>query len=362
MAVSVKERIKKYLLAVNASTEKDLKGTLVRGFLFVLSCVYGIVLKLRLFFYKRGIFGTKRFKAKVISVGNITVGGTGKTPLAATIVAYLLSKECKPAVVTRGYTPEQAGVGKKPDEPLMLKKEFPEVPIIISPDRVSGIREAEKKHNAGCVVLDDAFGNLKVFKDLNIVCIDCTNPFGNEMVLPRGIMRLPFIYLKQADVFVLTNADFNKLAVPEIAKKLQIFNEEAMICQGVHAPQYFYDLRKGDKKELASIKGKRTALLSGLGNPDNFTRTVGKCGAEVVVKLRYPDHYKYTAEDIDKCIQICRDQKVEVLVVTAKDEVKLQEAFQSCVTEFDVLVLKIKMEIVENEERFFTILSNIYST
>ena len=361
MARVFKEKIELYLQRIITDKKNGLGPAFIKVFLFLLSCVYRIILEIRFLCLKMGLIKPVQTAIKVISVGNITVGGTGKTPLVEIIVEKIFGDNKKTAVITRGYHKGATEVVCA-DEPQMLKEAFCELPVIVNSDRIAGIEYAVKHYASQCVVLDDAFQNLSLIKDLNIVCIDCNNPFGNGHLLPRGIIRLPFSYLSEADVFMLTSSEQGEKNITLIEKKLRFYNKHALICKANHVPQYFYDIHSEKKRELEYIQGKRIGVISGIASPERFVNTLRQMQAEIASTFIFPDHHDYSLDDIKTCVDACRERDIHQLITTAKDAVKLRRLIKNRQLDITLLILKVKLEIEENEERFNTILSNIYST
>ncbi len=360
MACLFKERVRSYLFSIATDKRTDFFSGTLRVFLLFLSFIYAIILKARFFYYQTGKSSIIFDKVKVISVGNITLGGTGKTPLVELIVEYLISRESKVAVISRGYMGIKAQTGFLADEPEMLRNVFPHVPIIVNKNRVLGIQAAQGKYGAECVVLDDAFGNLKISKNLDIVCLDCRNPFGNGFLLPRGILRLPLLYLKKADIFILTHFSAGNNNIDMTIKTLRKFNEKALIFKSRHVPEFFYDLRNKNKEKLSLIEGTSVALVCGIANPEGLKQTLKDLKAQIISGFYFPDHHPYAQEELDNIFQDCRNNKVTTLITTAKDEPRLKPILTDRYPEFKILVLKIKLQIIEeDEERFLEFLSTI---
>ena len=212
--------MKGYLLLIIEGKKRDALSRILGIFLYFLSLIYSGILTLRLLVYRLHIMRASKYDIKVISVGNITVGGTGKTPLVEKITEYLLQNKKRVAIISRGYKGVQGRHGFIADESQMLKVRFPEAQVIINKDRNAALKLAQDEMNCVVAVLDDAFQNLKTGKDLDIVCIDCLNPFGFGYVLPRGLLRMPFCYLGNAQIFVLTHTDLASDNVDEIINQL----------------------------------------------------------------------------------------------------------------------------------------------
>ena len=360
MADLSKEKIELYFFNIITDKRNGLLEILIKVILFGLSCVYRVILEIRYICFKMGIICSASTKVKVISIGNITVGGTGKTPLVEAIIEKIGHEKGKVAVITRGYKKDKKSIVLA-DEPQMLKETFCELPVIINKDRIAGIDYALKHYQSQWVVLDDAFGNLSVKKDLNIVCIDCNNPFGNGHLLPRGIMRLPFSYLKEADVFVLTSSEIGAANIEKIERKLKKHNKKAKLFKANHVPQFFNEINSSNRRELDYIQGKKVAVISGIAGPERFIKTLENLKADIYETFIFGDHHDYSLEDFNNCIKICKKEGIRQIVTTAKDAVKLRRIIKNRQLDVVILVLKVKLVIKDDEKRFSDIVSTIYS-
>ncbi|MFH1093636.1 MAG: tetraacyldisaccharide 4'-kinase [Candidatus Omnitrophota bacterium] len=353
--------IKEYLLLIIAGKKRNVLILALGIVMDFLSLIYSGILHLRLIVYRSGILRTKRYAIKVISVGNITVGGTGKTPLVEMIVEYLLEQKKRVAIISRGYKGIQDSDEFIADEPKMLKNRFPEAQIIINKDRQAGLKSAQDDMGCEVAVLDDAFGNLKTGKDLDIVCIDCLNPFGFGYVLPRGLLRLPLCYLRNAQVFMLTHTDQAPGKVKEIINKLRKYNKKAEIFQSRHAPEFLYDINSAQKREFPYIRDKKVALLCAIAQPELFEKTVASLGAQITENFYFEDHHAFTDEQMQSVMTRCMALKVRSIITTAKDEPRIKAVFKNKHSEIEILVLKIKLEVEKNEGRFLARISALFA-
>ncbi|MCX5714853.1 MAG: tetraacyldisaccharide 4'-kinase [Candidatus Omnitrophica bacterium] len=304
-------------------------------------------------------YGLRPYKlaCKVISVGNITLGGTGKTPLVEYIARLLKERGQKVAVLTRGY---KGGRGDLSDEPLMLQNNLKGVPVIINPDRLAGAKEAMGDYGVNTVILDDGFQQWWIKKDLEVAVIDSTNPFGNSHVLPRGILREPLSSLRRADIFVLTKTD---LAADTLALRdyLTRVNDSAVIVESRHAPGCLYALGDGDEMiEIQALKGKNAALISGIGDPASFEQTVKRLGIHIELSFRFNDHHYYSQKDFDNIFTQCRQKNIVSVITTEKDAARLS-GFPIKAQDIRVWVLGIKLVLTKNEEGFSNRLFGIYN-
>jgi len=336
----------------------------VKAVLRVLSLFYGLVVRVLILIYSRQ---PRRLNCKVISIGNITVGGTGKTTLVEYVCRCLKDNGRKVAILTRGYKKPRLA-NRQPrstcemmgDEPYLLEKRLKDVPVIVDADRVRAAKQAADYYGADTVVLDDGFQQWRIKKDLDIVTIDVTDPFGNRNMLPRGILREPLSSLRRADALVLTKTNLNP-DYQDIKDYLLRINPAALVVEAEHQPLGCYEL--GDGKELLSpeiLKGKALALFSGIADPDSFENLILSLGAETGLTLRFPDHHYYSRQDIDRIISASRAKGLQTIVTTEKDAVKLQQLDTDDNKDIKILVLRIALKITHNEERFLDRLLGLY--
>ncbi|MDD5167074.1 MAG: tetraacyldisaccharide 4'-kinase [Candidatus Omnitrophica bacterium] len=344
----------KYFL-YNLATDKyrGFFAAIFKFFLLLLSFIYGLIVRVLIFFNRLAVC---RLDCKVISVGNITLGGTGKTSLVEFITRYLKEKGRKVAVISRGYKRKAATMG---DEPYMLSQKLGDVPVLVDPDRRRAAKQAEEKYGADTAILDDAFQQWRIKKDLEVVAIDATDPFGNRHLLPRGILREPLSSLKRADVFVLTKTNLNP-DIQDIKDFLRQVNPQAEIFEAIHKPMDFYNLREPAKiLKTDALKTKSVALFSGIGDPDSFQNLILSLGIDIGLSFEFPDHHNYTKEDLEKIVRGCRNKNIDTLVTTEKDAARLG-ALQLAAYNVQFFVLRIQLEI-KDEQRFYNRLLKLYS-
>lgn len=285
--------------------------------------------------YTLGLFKSRRLDAPVISVGNITVGGTGKTPVVAHLAKELLEDGEKVCILTRGYgrksptkrivvsdggsilaSAEDAG-----DEPRELAERLGGKAVIIAdPDRVSAGIFATDAFKPTVFLLDDGFQHRKIFRDFDIVCVDATNPFGNGKTLPFGILREPPGNLRRAHTIVITRG--NLVTADKLSKLKERISREAPDAELVVTNLEFVDIREL-KGEGRLDRDLRALAFCGLGNPDNFYGLLRQDGFNIVGTHSFKDHHRYSQNDIDNLTVIAKDLDAEALVTTEKDAVKL---------------------------------------
>ena len=309
-----------------------------------LSVLYGAVTRTRLSLYRRGTFHSTKLDRPVISVGNITTGGTGKTPLVEWVARTIAGAGKKVCILTRGYGRENpdrqvvvsdgtnvlANPSEAGDEPFLLATNLAGIAAVISnADRIEAAKGAIKHLGTDCFVLDDGFQHLRLERDLNIVTIDATNPWGGGHLLPYGRLREPLSGLSRADCIVITRADQ--------ANNLDALRDE---IRGLteNAPIFQSTMRI---KNLPETIPTPVAAFCGVGNPQSFFNLIPH---ELVLQKTFPDHHRYSQTDVDSLIEAATSAGAESLITTAKDAVKLKSLLFS----LPCFVLEIEPRI-ENE-------------
>ncbi len=256
----------------------------------------------------------------VISVGNITVGGTGKTPFVVYLIERLRAAGRRPAVLARGYG-ERAGVPN--DEELLIRGRFPDLLYAAHRERERGA-ETVKPGAPDVFLLDDGFQYRKLKRNLNIVLIDATCPFGFEHVLPRGLLREPARSLVRADVVVITRADLvSEAELERISRVIRSHAASAPVLKCQHVVTGAEWIKGGEVSD--GLRGKHVTLMSAIGNPGAFRRTVESMGATVLNEVVFPDHHSYDRSDLDQLEKAMKASSSSIVVVTEKDAVKLRE-------------------------------------
>jgi len=323
------------------------------------SGLYGAATKARLALYHTGIFHAQRVAAPVISVGNITAGGTGKTPLVEWVARYLANEDRRPCILTRGYgranerkrvvvsdgetiftDATQAG-----DEALLLAERLAKLTAVVADhDRASAARWAIENLKSNVFILDDGFQTLRIARDLNIVTIDATNPWSNGRLLPAGLLREPRSGLARADCVVVTRAD--QVNSPDVLQtEVDRFSSG---CPVVLSRMKICGLRlvsNGKETSYDSADDVPTAAFCGIGNPQSFFSQLQTGGSALSYTRAFPDHHEYTQSDIDEIVSAAAAHGARQLFTTAKDEVKLRSL------RFELPCYAVDIEIeFENEE------------
>lgn len=339
------------IYAVMTDKKKGLPYSLLGLFLGVVSLFYGIAIEARKLLYKAGVFKAERAPIKVISVGNLTLGGTGKTPFVMNLTK-ILKKDIKKdaAILIRGYGW---------DEQAMLKASLPETPILVRPDRVDSAHKAVRLYGADAAILDDGFQYWELKRDLDIVLVDSRNPFGNGALFPRGVLREPKTALQRAQIAVLTKVDRKVMDTGPLKAELKAINPKLIFMEARHRPLYVYDMKTKKNADPGYLKEKKVILLSSIGDPKYFKETVKGLGANVVASLIFKDHHDYEKKDIDNIINACKDRKFDFILTTEKDAVKLSRLGLS-IAHYCVMVLVVDMEIISGRESLIAGLNSLY--
>jgi len=297
---------------------------LIYPILWIISIKYACLLLLRNLLYDRSIFKKHSVKAPVISVGNITTGGVGKTPLVRLIAEEAKKRGLQPAVVARGYKGERTEKGMINDEGLMLQKAMPDLVLVQNPDRVAGALEAIDNRGADLLIMDDGFQHRRLSRDMDIVVIDATCPFGFGRVLPAGILREPMSGLRRAQSVVITRCDqVSKSRIAEIENVINGYLPDGPVFKTEHAPDVLSNVNHSVVDEPSFLEGKKVYIFCAIANPQAFKNTILSLGAEVSGRTFFPDHYWYRQPDIDHVLNRGAELGAEIVVTTAKDCVKL---------------------------------------
>ncbi|MGB2705612.1 MAG: tetraacyldisaccharide 4'-kinase [Candidatus Omnitrophota bacterium] len=309
--------------------------------LLIISYIYGFLAGSHYFFYKVNLLKSYKSRITTISVGNITLGGTGKTPFVIMLAEYLARKNKKAAVLIRGY-------GE--DEWKMLEDRLRKrgVRVFVGKDRIKSARKAEAC-SVEALILDDGFQHCRLKRDLDIVLLDSTNPFGNRRLFPRGILREPMGSLERADIMVLTKADRGKENIAAIEEGLRKIAPGKPILKAIHRPTALFDIHKAGVEGPAFIQGKTVCVLSAICDPSYLRYTVEKVGSRVGFEVIFPDHYPYRERDLNRIFGDCKKRNIDTIITTEKDAVKLKK-LTAPENGLRILALSVELEITQGKE------------
>jgi tetraacyldisaccharide 4'-kinase len=301
---------------------KGLMATLARGVLRAAEVPYTVAVTLRNRRYDRGDVEVHNVGVPIITVGNLTLGGTGKTPMVKWLARRFQDAGLRVAIVSRGYG---AADGKHNDEALELAQALPNVPHIQNRDRVAAAQQAIREFNSQLLLLDDGFQHRRLGRDLDIVLLDALEPFGFEHVFPRGTLREPLAGLGRAQVVCLSRADaISQLERDAVRERVARIAPQAAWCEAAHAASKLVNAC-GESQPLDILPKHRVAAFCGIGNPAGFRHTLTATGCEPVVWREFPDHHAYTIADHSELIMLAQNAKADVIVCTQKDLVKLPQ-------------------------------------
>lgn len=349
-----------------------------------LSILYSGVIQLRLFLYENAIIRPNALGCQVVSVGNITVGGTGKTPVVEIFARKLQQEGRKVAILSRGYKKEEPpfftrlinkvtmyekrcpprvvsdgnslllNSAMSGDEPYMLASNLDNVAVLVDKDRVKSGRYAIKKLGCDTLVLDDGFQYLKLKHRLEITLIDSKNPFGNENVLPRGILREPIKHIKRADFIFLTKCDGS--SNDELKSRLREYGATSEIIECCHTARHLRNVYTREKKDLDFLQGLNVVALSGIASPEGFEKEIEKHGATISEKFRYADHYRYTQQQLIDIVNKAYKDGVDAIITTEKDAVRFPRLER---LDVPIFFLRVDIELLSGLEDFDACISRI---
>ncbi len=329
---------------------KGFKESIVRSLLYCLSKVFQVAVKTRRFLYNFRILRDSTLGVQVIAIGNLTVGGTGKTPVVEKFARELRDEGRNVAILSRGYRSRPIPVHKwfinklllrddttpprvvsdgrsllldsdmAGDEPYMLASNLKDVVVLVDKDRVKSGRYAIEKFGCDTLLLDDGFQYWKLKgRRLDVVLIDRQQPFGNERLLPRGTLREPPSHLARASFIFITKSDGN---TGDLRRRIAQVNPGAGIIECIHHPLYLEDVFTGQRSGLELLKGRKVASLSGIAQPESFEQSLVKLQAELVYSKRFADHHRFTQQEILNAINRSKKRQAEAIITTQKDAVR----------------------------------------
>ncbi len=381
------EELEKWASDVIFGRAKGFRASVTRFVLHGFSYLFRVLVRMRLYLFRRGWKRQAHVGTLVVSIGNITVGGTGKTPVVELFAKTLRDRGRNVSILSRGYksmsldtpqdwtskiTGEEVDVEKMPklvsdgsvppllevsyagDEPYMLAKNLKDVKVIVDRDRVKAARFAINEFETDTLLLDDGMQFLKIGHSLDIVLVDSNSPFGTGHLLPRGTLREPPKNLCRADYIFITKC--KQAQNTELIRKIRKYNRTAEIIECKHGPVQLENVFTGEIKPLDFMNDKYVAAISGIAVPESFEEILEEHGANVLFHRSFSDHHNFTQEDIDSFMRRCVRRDAEIIVTTEKDAVRFHRP-----AELDVPVyfLRIEVDILTGQEVFENIIDRI---
>ncbi|HLH54623.1 MAG TPA: tetraacyldisaccharide 4'-kinase [Verrucomicrobiae bacterium] len=339
-----------FLLEVILEERKGFRESIVRSIAYGFSKIFQVAVKTRRFLYNFRILRDSTLGVQVIAIGNLTVGGTGKTPVVEKFARELRDEGRNVAILSRGYRSKPVPVHRwlmnkillrddttpprvvsdgrsllldsemAGDEPYMLASNLKDVVVLVDKDRVKSGRYAIEKFGCDTLLLDDGFQYWKLKgRRLDVVLIDRQQPFGNERLLPRGTLREPPSHLARANFIFITKSDGNTAA---LRRRIAQVNPAAGIIECIHHPLYLEDVFTGQRFGLDLLKGRKMASLSGIAQPESFEQSLVQLKAELVYSKRFADHHRFTQQEILNVINRGKKRQAEAIITTQKDAVR----------------------------------------
>lgn len=371
------ENFETFVLEVIFEQRKGKRATMMRGFLFVLSKIFEGLVKLRRFLYNVRILRDSTLGVQVIAIGNLTVGGTGKTPVVEKFARELQDQGRHVAILSRGYRSKPPPMRKRlinkllfredrtpprivsdgksllldsetaGDEPYMLASNLKDVVVLVDKDRVKAGRYAIEKFGCDTLLLDDGFQYWKLRgRRRDIVLVDCQQPFGNERLLPRGTLREPPTHLARASTIFITKSDGK---TEELRKRITQYNNTAAVIECVHHPLYFEDVFTGERMGIEFLAGRRVASLSGIAQPESFEKSLVGIGAELVYSKRFADHHRFTQQEVINAINRSKKRQAELIITTQKDAVRFPKIDRR---DIPILFMRVEIKILKGAKDF----------
>ena len=305
---------------------------------YLLSRLYGFIVSLRVLLYQWGALSSQQLPHPVISVGNLTVGGTGKTPLVGFLAQVLKKAGYQPVILTRGYKRKNktpvltvsdgnnilCGWEDCGDEPYLLASNLDGVPVVVSKDRYQAGQSVHNHYEEPIVyLLDDGYQHLQLKRNLNILLLDATDPFGGEQLLPLGRLRESTRGLKRADSIIITRSHI-PFEMEEVNQHIRKWNQWAPIAYFHHDVTSTYDLKTGEHRPIRDFLGKQVIALAAIGNPQVFLRDLEHYQMSIQDRFIFRDHHTYDQSDLDRVLGRLAELPAEMVITTQKDSVRLE--------------------------------------
>lgn len=365
------DAIIQYLFQLAYGTDTTFAGWLLLGVMRFASYVYEFGVTTKLAFYQWGLLKQEKLDCCVISIGNITVGGTGKTPTAQKLARQIKDMGYRVVILNRGYrshwnrnigvvsngekifmTAHEAG-----DEAYLMAKTLPGIPVIIGKDRAITGKYAVEKMHAEVIIMDDGFQHWRLQRNMDIVLVDTLSMFGNGCVIPRGVLREPLKNLARGDIFILTKTDqSSKLSQIQLRKAIAKYNAAAPVVESVHSPKNFVEIAEWYKgivshvKNLDELRDQDVMVFSAIGNPSSFEQTLSSIGVNIMEAVRYPDHHDYGMLEMQYISERASSLKAVAMITTSKDAVKIPTEFIYSERKIPLYILDMDICITNGDE------------
>ena len=380
------ENLEQYFIEIIREKRHQPIDVLANGILFFASRMYRRAVQFRIWLYENRVIRNRAIGCLVVSIGNLTCGGTGKTPVVEVFAKTLSQKGRRVAVLSRGYRsrdrslldklrkkfsskkmevpPRVVSDGKNlllnsmsaGDEPFMLASNLKNVVVLVDKDRVKSGLYAIEEFRTDTLILDDGFQYLNLKAHINILLVDTTSPFDNHHVLPRGLLREPVKNIRRADYVFLTKSDGSS-RLRHLKNFIRRHNHRAEIIECCHKPRYLEDVfDRGTRFPLSDLRGKRVASISAIANPASFNAFLTELGSELVLERHYADHHRYRQQEMIDFINDAKAAGAELIMTTEKDAVRMPRLDRR---DLPILFLRVEIDILSGQESFDQCISRI---
>jgi tetraacyldisaccharide 4'-kinase len=371
------ENLETFGREVIAEERRGTGAALLRALLFSCSKLYQVLVKIHRWLINVRILRDETLGVQVIAIGNLTWGGTGKTPVVEKFARELRDQGRNVAILSRGYRSKPAPLHERilnkillradttpprvvsdgrsllldsetaGDEPYMLASNLNDVVVLVDKDRVKSGRYAVEKFGCDTLLLDDGFQYWKLRgRRHDVVLIDCQEPFGNEHMQPRGSLREPPSHLARASTIFITKSDGKTAA---LRQRIAELNSTAGIIECVHHPLYLEDVFTGQRHDLKMIKGRKVASLSGIAQPESFEHNLVSSGSELVYSKRFADHHRFTQQEVLNAINRSKKRQAEMIITTQKDAVRFPKIDRR---DLPIFFMRVEIKIVAGADDF----------
>ncbi len=371
------EAVETFVLEVIFEQRRGKRAALMRAALFALSKLFQVAVKTRRFLYNVRILRDTTLGVQVIAIGNLTVGGTGKTPVVEKFARELRDQGRTLAILSRGYRSKPPPLAKRlidrfffrqdrtpprvvsdgksllldsetaGDEPYMLASNLKDVIVLVDKDRVKSGRYAIEKFGCDTLLLDDGFQYWKLRgRRMDVVLIDYQQPFGNEQMLPRGTLREPPSHLARASTVFITKSDGKTAA---LRQRIAQFNPSAGIIECVHHPLYLEDVFTGERHGLERLENRPIASLSGIAQPESFEQSLIKLGGELVYSKRFADHHRFSQQEVLNVINRSKKRQAQAIITTQKDAVRFPKIDRR---DLPIYFMRVEIKILSGAKDF----------
>ncbi|MEQ1861431.1 MAG: tetraacyldisaccharide 4'-kinase [Chthoniobacteraceae bacterium] len=379
------DRLEQFAIDVILERRFGKRAAVLRWFLQALSWLFRGGVQTRLWLYRHSFAKQHYPGVLVISVGNLTVGGTGKTPVVERLARTLKNGGRRVAILSRGYKAKKPpllrrlqrkwlGMEKNKsrivhdgerllldsrfagDEPYMLARSLKDVPVVVDKDRVRAAHHAVRDLRCDVLILDDGMQYLTLGRRIEIVLVDCQAPFGNGYLLPRGTLREPPMNLRRASYIFLTKSDGADKA--QLVEELRAFNRTAEIIETTHRPLYLQNLYDpADRRPLEFIEGKFIGVISGIARPESFEDKLRELGADLQITKRFADHHRFSDDELSEFMARAVRRDLDCIITTEKDSVRFPYQFDAL--EVPIYFLRIEIELLDGHESWKTFVDRL---